>query len=108
MRAGLLRHTVSIQEQTDTADGMGGFTTSWADISGMSTIPAAIWPLSAKENLDSAKLELQITHKIRIRYRSGITSKNRIKFGTRIFNIISLTNFDERDINLDMLATEEI
>ena len=107
MRAGQLRHTVSIQEQTDTSDGMGGFTTSWADILGMDAVKAAIWPLSAKESLDSLKLELQVTHKIRIRYRSGITAKNRILFGTRTFNIISLINNDERNISLDILATEE-
>lgn len=107
MRAGQLRHTISIQEQTDTADGMGGFTTSWADISGMDAISAAIWPFSSKESLDAMKLELVVTHKIRIRYRSGITAKNRIKFGSRIFNIISLMNHDERGISWDIMATEE-
>ena len=85
MRAGLLRHTVSIQEQTDTRTAIGDYTTSWADISGMEAVKAAIWPLRAKESLDSMKLESVITSKIRIRYRAGITSKNRIKFGSRIF-----------------------
>ena len=108
MRAGQLRHTVSIQEQTDTSDGMGGFTTSWADISGMDAVKAAIWPLSARESLDAMKLELVVTHKIRIRYRSGITEKNRILFGSRTFNIVSLIKNDERNISLDMLATEDI
>ena len=107
MRAGQLRHRIAIQESTDTADGAGGFTSSWSAISGMSSVPAAIWPLSSKESLDSMKLELQVTHKIRIRYRSGITAKNRILFGTRIFNIISLTNHDERNKTWDILATEE-
>ena len=105
MRAGTLRHRITIQEQTDTADGMGGFSTTWTDLFDMR---AAIWPLSAKESLDAMKLELVVTHKIRIRYRSGITAKNRIKFGSRIFNIISLINPDERNRILDILATEEI
>ena len=108
MRAGQLRRTISIQERTDTADGAGGFTSAWANITGMSAVPAAIWPLSARESLDSLKLELQVTHKIRIRYRSGITAKNRILFGSRTFNIVSLINNDERNITLDMLATEDI
>ena len=108
MRAGNLRHTISIQEETETPDGQGGFSLSWDDVSGMDAVPAAIWPLSAKESLDAMKLELQVTHKVRIRYRSGITAKNRIKFGTRIFNIISLINFEERNKQLDMLALEDI
>ncbi|MCP4704012.1 MAG: phage head closure protein [candidate division Zixibacteria bacterium] len=107
MRAGQLRHTISIQEQTDVADGMGGFTTSWADISGMDAIPAAIWPLSAKESIEAMKLELVVSHKIRIRYRSGITAKNRILFGSRVFDVVSLINNDERNISLDMLAVED-
>lgn len=105
MRAGQLRHTISIQEQTDTADGMGGFTTAWAD---SYKCKAAIWPLSARESLDAMKLELVVTHKIRIRYRSGITAKNRILFGSRTFNIVSIINNDERNISLDIMATEDI
>ena len=110
MRSGTLRHRIAIQEQTDTTDNMGGYTTSWADVQGMDSEPAAIWPLSSKEVLNSAKLEDQITHKIRIRYRSGITTKNRIYWAakSKTFNIISIINKDERDIMLDIMATEEI
>ena len=104
MRSGSLRHRIVIQESTEVSDGMGSFTTTWSD-----TLEAwaAIWPLSSKESLDAMKLELQVTHKIRIRYRSGITAKNRIKFGTRYFNIISLINYEERNKQLDMLALED-
>ena len=105
MRAGLLKHNITIQEEVETPDGMGGFSVSWSDVF---NARAAIWPLSSKESLDSMKLELQVTHKIRIRYRSGITAKNRILFGTRTFNIISLINPDERNRMLDILATEDI
>ena len=108
MRSGSLRHTIAIQVETETSDGMGGFLLTWNDVSGLSSVSAAIWPLTAKESLDAMKLELQVTHKIRIRYRSGITAKNRIKFGTRYFNIISLINFEERGKQLDMLALEDI
>ena len=104
MRSGTLRHRITIQESTEVSDGMGGFMTVFSD-----TLEAwaAIWPLTAKESLDAMKLELQVTHKIRIRYRSGITAKNRIKFGTRYFNIISLINYEERNKQLDMLALED-
>jgi len=108
LRAGFLRHRVDVQEQTDTPDGMGGFTTSWASVSGMGSVPAAIWPLSSKEQLDAMKLESVITNKIRIRYRSGITSKNRMVFGSRIFNIKGAPiNADEKNKTLDFLVTED-
>ena len=110
MRAGALRHRIAIETQTDTDDGMGGFTTTWGTFQGMSRTPAAIWPLKSKERLDSMKLENLITHKIRIRYRSGITTKHRINWAdrSRVFNIISIINPDERNIMLEMLATEDV
>lgn len=110
MRAGSLRHTVAVQQATETGDGMGGFSTSWANVTGMGAIPAAIWPLKSAERLDSMKLEEQVTHKIRIRYRSGITAKMRIYWSdtAKTFNIVSIINPDERNILLEMLATEEI
>jgi len=106
MRAGQLRHTVKVQVQTDTSDGMGGFTTAWSDLF---TTRAAIWPLSSREQLDAMKLESVVTNKIRIRYRSGITSKHRIKFGSRVFNIQGVPiNWEERNIYLDLLVTEDV
>uniref|UniRef100_A0A6M3K9C6 Putative head-tail joining protein n=1 Tax=viral metagenome TaxID=1070528 RepID=A0A6M3K9C6_9ZZZZ len=109
MRSGQLRHMIAIQEQTDTADGMGGYTTAWADVSGMSSVPAAIWPLKSAERIDAMKLEHEVTHRIRIRYRSGVTTKMRIYWSdkTKTFNIVSIINPDERNIMLEMLATEE-
>ena len=105
MRAGQLRHKIVIQEQLGTSDGIGGETLEW--IPKFST-RAAIWPLSSKERLDAMKLESLVSRKIRIRYRSGITSKNRIVFGSKIFNILGdPVDYEERNIYLDMLCSED-
>jgi len=109
LRAGNLRHRVAIQEQADTTDGMGGFSVVWSDVSGMGSVPAAIWPLSSKEQLDAMKLESVATNKIRIRYRAGITSKNRIVFGSRVFNILGAPiDFEERGRQLDFIVSEDV
>ena len=104
MRAGNLRHLVTIQKNTPTADGMGGWTAVWTTLT---TAWAAIWPVSAKEQVASQQVEGQITHKIRIRHQSSITGANRIKHGTRYFKIVAPPiNVDERDCQLDLLCTE--
>ncbi len=109
IRAGKLRHRVDIQVETLTSDGMGGFSSAWASVSGMSSVPAQIMPLSSKEQLDAMKLESVITNKIRIRYRAGITSKHRIVFGSRIFNVKGAPiNYDEKNVSLDLLVTEDV
>ncbi len=109
MRSGKLRHRVSIETESLTPDGMGGYTSSWGSVAGMSSVPAQIMPLSSREQLDAMKLESVITNKIRIRYRAGITSKNRIVFGSRIFNIKGAPiNYDEKNVSLDLLVTEDV
>ena len=107
MRAGDLRHRIDFQVETETADGMGGKNLTWAAV--YRAVPAAIWPVSSRERLDNLKLESEITHKIRVRYISGITSKHRIKYGTRTFDIQGAPiNHEERNRYLDILATEQI
>jgi len=112
MRSGDLRHLIVIQERTSTRSAIGGLTTTWADLY---PTRAAIWPLKATELLDSMKLELSVTHRIRIRHLRtlNITADMRIKWHDpmtdtdKYFNIISLINVDKRNLILEMLCLEE-
>lgn len=110
MRSGDLKHKIVIQEPTEVPDGIG-FTIVWSDLF---PTRAAIWPLSAKEQMDALKLELSVNHRIRIRHpRINITADMRIKWhdhltGTdKYFNIVSILNPDKRNMMLEFLATEE-
>jgi len=106
MRAGNLRHVIDIQDATETPDGMGGVTVVWAAITNGANLRAAIWPLRGSERIEAMKVEVAISHKIRIRYHSGITAEMRIKHGIRYFNIKSIINPDERNIMVEMMAEE--
>lgn len=70
------------------------------------TVWAAIWPMSAKEQIQSMQNTMEISHRIRIRYRSDILPSWRIKFGSRYFNIISIVNPNERNEWQDIIAKE--
>lgn len=111
MRAGELDKVISIQKQVDVSDNMGGFTQTWVDlVTGTATdtdIWAAIWPASAKEQIMSEKEVGTITHKIRIRYRTGVTSDMRVKYGSSYFGILAPpinTNMANR--RLDLICKE--
>lgn len=104
MRAGLLKHRVTIKTPTRVADGMGGFTVTWTDVA---TVWAAIWPLKGQEKIESMKLEHEITHRIRMRYRSDVTYEDRLLYKTRTFRVIDFRNIDESDVQLEVLAKEE-
>ena len=112
MRIGELNQVISIEKQSNISDGMGGVTTTWVDhltgsTSSKTSIWAAIWPTTAKEQILSEKEIGTITHKIRIRYRSGITSDMRVKYKSQSFNIIAPPinpNFSNK--MLDLICVE--
>lgn len=102
---GKLRHRVTIQSESTTADGGGGFTLAWTDVT---TVWAAVEPLKGAERLRGQQLEAAVTHKITIRHRSDVTTKQRLKFGTRLFNVRAVINPDERDRWLELLCEEGV
>ena len=108
MRAGNLRHRLTIQKPTEVSDGMGGVTTTWSTLI---TIWGGIWPLRGHEYMSAMQTTSEVTHKIRIRQlptnkRSDFSSKCRILFGSRYFEIESIINPDERDIYLELMCKE--
>ena len=103
MEIGTLNKRITLQYETKTADGMGGFDVVWTH---GATVWAAIWATSAKELVQSMQTDMVITHRIRIRYRSTFKPSWRIKFGTRYFNIISMINPAERNEYLDLMCEE--
>ena len=109
MRAGQLRNTIIFQQLTVANDSWGKSVSTWTD---QVTTRAAIWPIRGTEQLENMKLDNEMTHRIRIRFRKNITPKMRIKFFragvTRYFNIRSIVNPDERNIYLEIMATEEV
>ena len=103
MIGGQLRHKIAFQTATKVSDGMGGTVDTWADAY---DAYAAIWPISANERIQNQGLEHEITHRVRVRYQSKIVPTMRIRYGTRYFEITSLINQNERNIQIDILATE--
>jgi SPP1 family predicted phage head-tail adaptor len=103
MSIGDLNQRITIQSQTRTADGMGGWTETWATLA---TVWAAVWPVSAREILKAGQTSMEITHRIKIRYRAGVDPSYRILFGTRYFSIMSIINVGERGEWLELLCKE--
>lgn len=112
MRSGDLKHVITIQESTPTADGLGGSTLAWSDLY---PCRAAIWPMKAAERLDADKLELRVDHRIRIRHPRtiNITADMRIKWHDHVagidkyFNIVSIINPNKMNVMLEMICLEE-
>lgn len=101
---GELRHIISFQRKTGTQNDFGEEINEWVDVV---KTRAAIYPISGKEFFAAEKVNSATTHKINIRFISGITSDMRIKFGQRTFELISPPiNFQEKNISLQLLCKE--
>lgn len=104
---GKLRHKIKFQSFTGTTDSFGdplqADDSNWKD---EATVWAAIDPISGKEFYAAQQSQSEVSHKVRCRYRSGLTTAMRIKFGSRKFKIISIINWEERGESLLIMCRE--
>lgn len=105
MKAGALRHAITIEVLTSSADEMGGQTRTWA--THVSTW-AEVAPARSNERFFGEQIEAVITHRITMRYQAGITTQMRVLFGARYFQIKGIVNRDERSIMLDLMCEEGV
>lgn len=103
MRAGKLRHWITIQHRTDTRDSYGEPIPAWTTYD---QVWASIEPIVGREYFASKETRSQSTHRVRIRYRSGVTTKMRIYWDSRYFDIESVLNLEEKDRELVLMCVE--
>lgn len=106
MQAGKLRHLVDIQTNTPVRDTAGQPVASWADAS--TNQRAFIRPLRGNELLIARQVTPQVTHEIEMRHQA-LTHDQRLQEagGSRTFNILSITNVNERDHKILIRCVEE-
>lgn len=106
---GELRNRVIILEQVKAFDEAGSLIESWEHGIGfkeLHTVWAKVTPIGAKDYFEAMSNQMQVTHKIIMRYIPGITHKNYIKFNGRKLDIIRLVNYNEENRWLEINAVE--
>lgn len=104
MRIGDLSKRVDIQAPSYASDSAGGQVVTWVTLA--SSIPCALWPVSAVESIKTMGMILTISHRVKMRYRANMKASYRLKFGNRYFNIVSIINAGEQNRWLDLLVKE--
>lgn len=107
MRAGLLKHRLTLQSPQTTRDAVGEQTLSFTTVA---TVPAEVAPISGREQFLASQRQASTTHVIRIRYSPQVANLDatwRLMLGTRIFAIDAPPrNIDEADVMLELQCTE--
>ena len=83
--AGRLRHRITIQRpKTNQDPDTGSITTQWIAV--WENVPAEIVPSSVREFIASQQMQSQVTARITILYREGLTADMRIIHRSKIYN----------------------
>jgi SPP1 family predicted phage head-tail adaptor len=88
-----LRHRVTIEVATHTADGSGGFVETWTPLA---EAWAEIVPGSGSERLDADRFAGRVTHQIVMRHRSDLSAGCRLRRGERLFHVHAVIDVGER------------
>lgn len=85
MQAGKLRHRITLQANAAVQDPATGYMVpGWIEVA---QVWAAIEPLSAREFIAAQAVQSDVTTRIVIRHRAGVSPAMRILHGDRIYNI---------------------
>ncbi len=103
MNIGQLKNRLTLQYQVKVKNAMGGTTISYKN---EATVWAAIWSTLGSEAVRSGQLTLEITHRIRIRYRDDIKGSWRILHGEKYYSIVSIIDPNMDHKLLDLLCKE--
>lgn len=108
MRAGKLRHRVTIQRLETIKNQYGDVTKEWVDVA---TTWVSIEPLRGEKRFHALQILASASHEVimralpkQLRPKPG----NRLLFGDRILDIYSVLDVDERGRTLGLLCVEQV
>ena len=106
------RHKIYVEASNETTDILGGQANVWTSPTIVTTAKASIEPIRGGEIWKAQAVQSPVSHRITINYRSGIKHQHRIRFEdrgtTRLFNIKSILDIEERHKILEILAVENV
>lgn len=105
MRAGRLRQRVTLVSVADVRAADGTVSQSETDLD---TVWAEIAPIRGQEFFAAQTVQSNVSVKITIRYYTGLSTKHRIRFGTRMYDIRDVINWQERNVFIELMCTERV
>jgi len=90
------RHVIYVLTSARIADGEGGFSTGWIVKTG-DPVWADISPIQARQRQEYQTIGVSATHLVRTTGYVDIGEGDRVRFGTREFDVLTVENLQERD-----------
>lgn len=105
MRAGTLRHRITLERRTDATGTAGGVKAVWDPVP-FAVAWAEVTPLQGRELEAARGMQSEATHRVRLRYLAGVTPKLRVNFGGRLMDIEDVVDVGERHRELVLRCIE--
>ncbi len=103
MNYGKLIHSIGIQKKVVTRNDDGSEAVTWEEFT---RAWASIDPVGGREYFLASQMQAPTDHRITIRYQPNIESEMRVAWNGRNFNIRSILNREERNIELVLMCQE--
>jgi len=101
---GQLRLTATIESRSSSWGTDGVVSHSWSTAA---TRRVFLRPLVGREFVEGQAINARMSHKVRMRFYTGLSSLNhRLKIGSRVFEIVSVANVDEYGDEHELLCAE--
>ena len=93
MEFGKLRELIDIEECSEATRTSGDVTETWSQVD---QVYAEFMDSRGREFVNARQLNAELTHVLRLRYDSTLTPQHRITWDSRVFNILSVRDVNER------------
>ena len=103
MRAGRLRHRVTIKTKSVTRDDYGQETITWTTYA---TVWGSVEPLSGREYEAGQQIDMAVDTRIRIRYLAGVTPTMQVTCGSHTYDIQSVIQKQLKTIEMQLMCRE--
>lgn len=100
---GKLIHSVAIEKKVTQRDTYGAEIVTWVEVA---RAWASVEPLSGREYFQAQQMQASVDYRITMNYQPGIVPTMRVKWNDRGFNIRSVINTEERNIELILMCQE--
>ena len=105
LRAGRLRHRLTLQYKVETRTSTGDVAWTWTTDS---TVWGAIEPLIGREFVAASQTQNELPVKILIRYHASIADTWRIVNDNLAYSILAVMNTDSRDHTMEVMCSQGV
>lgn len=101
---GKLRDRVTVQQATETRNSLGEVVQSWSTYA---TVWASVEGISSREALQQGQVQTDVSHRVQMRFLSGLTHNMRLYWRARPLEIVSVLEHGNRSKH-EILCTEAL